>query len=329
MTRIGALLRLAAAGALLFAGATPAPAQQPGGVPRIGYIIQVAGASADLAFRAGLREAGYAEGRNIVVETRTTEGRIERVPEIVAELLRARVDLLVVTSAAPALAAKRMTSSVPIVFVSVVDPVAAGLVESLARPGGNLTGTALLVGGAGFGGKWLELLREAVPGVDHVAALRNPDNPAVAPVARGRQQAAATLGVRLDVVDAGDVAALDRAFDAMRASGARAFVVTPDPFFTLNRDRIVARAAKLRLPGIGFSRLLVDAGGLLSYGANVDESFRRAARYVDRILKGAKPADLPVEQPTTFELVVNRRTAAALGLAIPQSLLLRADEIVE
>jgi len=281
------------------------------------------------AFRQGLKELGYVEGRNIVVEARFAEGRVERFPALVAELIGLKVDVLLAGSPAGAVAAKKASTTVPIVFAGVGDPVASGVVASLARPGGNITGVAAGAGGAAFGGKWLELLKEALPGVSRVAVLANRSNPTNTPNLKGVEAAARDLKVKLDILDAGNAAELDRALAAIGASGAQAIIVTSDPFLLEKRAALVQFAASKRLPAMYFFKLFADAGGLMSYGASLEESYRRAATYVDKILKGAKPADLPVEQPMRFEFVINMKTARALGLGIPQSLLLRADHAIE
>ena len=236
---------------------------------------------------------------------------------------------MVVGSTLGALAAKRATTTLPIVFAGLIDPVASGIVTSFAHPGGNITGVTFGIGGAGFAGKWVELLKEAAPNMSHVAALGNSASPLLATLVPEMQAAAQTLNVRLDVLDAGTLTKLDGAFAAISASRVQGVIVTADPFFSANRVRLVQFDASKRLPEVYFTRDFVDAGGLMSYGASRPESFRRAATYVDKILKGAKPADLPIEQPTKFELVINLKTAKALRLTIPQSVLLRADEVLQ
>jgi ABC-type uncharacterized transport system substrate-binding protein len=320
--------RLAAA-VLLLAGSVAAQAQPAARVYRIGFISPTSPGPTIHAFQQGLRELGYVEGQNLILETRFAEGRSERLPELVAEVIRLKVDVLVIGSTLGALAAKRATTTVPIVFAGLIDPVAPGIVASFARPGGNITGVTFGIGGAGFAGKWVELLKEAAPNVSHVAALWNSANPASASLVHEMQAAARTLNMRLDVLDAGSLTKLDGALAAIGTSGARGLIVTADPFLVANRAKIAQFAASKRLVSVYFTRDFVDAGGLMSYGSSIAESFRRAARYVDKILKGAKPADLPVEQPTTFELVINLKTAKALGLTIPQSLMLRADQVIE
>lgn len=313
---------------LLLAGSFAAGAQ-PGHKPyRIGFVTTGAPASALDPFRRGLHEAGYVEGRDIVVEARFASGRQELLPELVAEVIQRKPDVLVVVSTSTALSAKKATSTIPIVFASVFDPVAAGLVASLARPGGNLTGTAMGVGGD-FGGKWVELLKEAVPGMSHAAVLWNPANESSAQSAQAIQAAARALSVKLDLFDGGSAKKLDAALSAIAASQAKGIIIAPDPYFNANRAKLVRFAASRRLPAVYFFRSFADAGGLMAYGANNADSIRAAAKYVDRILKGAKPADLPVDQPTRFDLVINLKTAKALGLKIPRALLVRADYVIE
>ncbi|MGH7324595.1 MAG: ABC transporter substrate-binding protein [Candidatus Rokuibacteriota bacterium] len=314
---------------LLLAGSVAAQPQPAAGVYRIGFVATVSPNRATEAFRQGLREAGYVEGKNVIIEARFAEGRQERLPELVAEVLRLKVDVLVCGSTLTVLAAKKATTTIPIVFASVFDPVASGIVASLARPGGNITGATVGVGGLGFAGKWVELLKEAVPGVSHVAVLWNSANPASAQSVRDIQAAAPALNVKLDVLDTGNATDLDRAFTTIDARGAQGIIVTNDPFFTANRAKLVGFAVSKRLPAVYFFKVFVDAGGLMSYEGSQEESFQRAATLVDKILKGAKPADLPIEQSTRFELVINLRAARALGLTIPRSLLLRADQVIE
>jgi putative ABC transport system substrate-binding protein len=281
------------------------------------------------ALRQGLRDLGYVEGQSVILETRFAEGRTERLPELVAETLRLNIDVLVVGSTLGAVAAKRATTIVPIVFAGLYDPVATGIVASLARPGGNITGPSMGIGGSGFAGKWVELLKEAAPGVSQVGVLVNMASPLSPPLVQEIQAAARTLNVKLDVLDVGNATDLDRALAAIGASGAQGIIVTIDPLFVANRVKLIQFAAGRRLPAAYFTRLFADAGGLVAYGASLEDSWRRAATYVDKILKGAKPAELPIGQPTRFELVINLKTAKALGLAIPQSLLQRADQVIE
>lgn len=296
---------------------------------RIGYITLASPVSqANDPFRLGLREAGYIEGKHVVIEARSADGRQERLPDLVAEVIRKKVDVLVVVSTRTAIVAKQATTTIPIIFASVFDPVAAGIVANLARPGGNITGVAVGVGG-GFGGKWVELLKEAVPGISHAAVLWNSGNPSSAQSANEIQVAARTLNIKLDMLDAGNPVSLDKAFAAIGASRAQGIIVAPDPYFGANRARLVQFAASKRLPAVYFFKSFVEDGGLMAYGASNADSIRTAAKYVDKILRGARPADLPVEQPTRFELVINLKTARALGLTIPQLLLVRADQLID
>jgi putative ABC transport system substrate-binding protein len=325
------------AGAIAFSAAPLAAEAQPAAkVPRIGYLAtnQLAAFSPHPheAFRQGLRDLGYVEGRNVVIEYREGGGKLERLPALAAELVALKVDVVVTGGGTPAaLAAKQATGILPIVIIAVGDPVKSGLVTSLARPGGNVTGLSML-GTAELVGKRLELLTQAVPGVTRVAVLRHPgfvSERADKDILKATDAAARALGVRLQVVEARGPADIDKAFADMTRARAGALAVTGSPMFTTERRRLVDLAAKNRLPAVYESREDVDAGGLMSYGPNRADMFRRAATYVDKILKGAKPADLPVEQPTKFELVINLKTAKALGLTIPQSLLGRADEIIQ
>jgi putative ABC transport system substrate-binding protein len=278
------------------------------------------------AFRQGLRDLGYVEGQNITLEERWAEGRNERFPDLVAELVRLKVHVILAISAPAALAAKNGTHTIPIVFIA-GDPFGSGLVSSLARPGGNITGMSLALGEE-FTGKWLELLREAMPNASQVTVLWNPANPANVGYLQALQVAAQRLGVTLQPQGVQDPSQFDSAFAAMATARAQALIVFTDPLTVRYRDQIVDLAAKHRLPAMYGFREFVDAGGLMAYGSNVPFMCRRAATYVDKILKGAKPADLPVEQPTTFELVINLKTAQALGLIIPPTLLFQADEVL-
>ena len=304
----------------------------PGATYRIGFVTPLAASPEPFslrAFRAGLLELGYVEGRHFVLEARFAEGQQERLPELVAEVISRKVDVLLAGSDLGALAAKNASKTLPIVFAGVSDPVDKGIVESLARPGGNVTGVTVGIGGSGFGGKWVELLKEALPGATHFAVLRNSASPIGAPYVREVQAAAKALKVRLEMFDAGNPAELDTALGAIAASGARGLVVVNDPLFVTQRTRIVQFAADKRLPAMYFFKLFAAAGGLMSYGPSLEDSYRRAATHVDKILKGTKPADIPVEQPTRFEFALNLKAARALGLKIPQTLMLRADEVIE
>jgi putative ABC transport system substrate-binding protein len=324
---------LAGTGAMLLAAPLVAEAQPAAKVARIGWLgANLAGGPHLIeVFRQGLRDLGYVEGRNVVIEIRDAEGKFERFPTLAAELVALKVDVIVAGGATRAiLAATQATKTIPIVFAGVADPVAIGFVASLARPGGNVTGLSSLT--VELVGKCLELLTQAIPGVSRVAALWQP----VAGAERTNKDflkeadvAARALRVRLQVVEARGPADFDRAFSEMTRARAGALTVLTSAMFYSERRRLVDLAAKNRLPAVYQVREFVDAGGLLSYGPDLADLFRRAATYVDRILKGAKPADLPVEQPTKFELVINLKTAKALGLTIPQSVLRRADEVIQ
>lgn len=318
-------LALTVLGAPLSAGA-----QRPEKGARIGYLRS--GSMADAtrygeALRQGLRELGYVEGRNLTIETRAADDQSERLPGLAAELIRLPVDVIVAGGTLAIRAAKQATGTIPIVMAVSTDPVGAGLVASLARPGGNVTGLSL---GAGeqFSGKWVELLKEIVPGVSRLAALWDPLNrPLVLSFVQATETAAQAAGLRLHQAQAHHAAEIDAAFTAMR--GAEALIVLPSANFSSQRKRIVELAARHRLPAIYEHREYIDVGGFVSYGPNLLAVVRRAAYYVDRILKGAKPADLPVEQPRHFELIINRKAARALGLTLSPSLLSRADEVID
>jgi putative ABC transport system substrate-binding protein len=306
-----------------------AGAQQPGKVYRIGFLSPRS--SSDVgrlaAFRQGLRELGYVEGQNIAIESRWAEGEYGRLPGLAAELVRLKVDVIV-TYAAPAIqAAKRATGTIPIVMAGAIDPVASGLVTSVARPGGNITGLSLMA--PDLVGKQLAILKEVVPTVSRVALLGNPANTGNAPQLRHAQDAARVLGMRLQFLEARGPGEIDGAFTAMTRARAGAVIVLVDGMLADHRARIADLAVKSRLPAIYGLSDYPEAGGLMAYGPSVLDRFRRAATYVDKLLKGAKPADLPVEQPTKFELTVNLRAAGALGLTIPSSVLARADHVIQ
>ena len=307
-------------------------AQQAAKVARIGLLATnraVAPRHVD-AFLQGLRDLGYVEGRNLVIEYRDAEGKLERLPTLAAELVALKVDVIVAATTPGALAAKQATKTIPIVFAVAADPVTDGLVASLARPGGNVTGSSYL--GTDLIGKLLELLKQAVPGVVRVAVLRQPSfvpERTEKDIQKGAEVAARALGLQLHFVEARGPDDFERAFLDMTKARAGALMALGGNMFFSERRRLVNLAATNRLPGVYGLREYVDAGGLMSYGANQVDLFRSAATYVDKILKGAKPGDLPVEQPTKFELVINLRTAKALGLTIPQSVLGRADEVIQ
>jgi ABC-type uncharacterized transport system substrate-binding protein len=310
-----------------------ARAEQAAKVARIGYLSTNLASSPHHheAFRQGLRDLGYVEGRNVVIEYRDAEGKIERHPALVAELVALKVDVIVVAgSTLTARTAKQATSTLPIVFIAVGDPVGSGLVTSLARPGGNVTGLSAI--SPELVGKCLELLKQAVPGVDRVAVLWVPGalgEHTDKDMLKGAEVARRALGVQLQFVDARGLENFDRAFSDMTSARAGGLTVLPSARLLREHRRLVDLAAKNRLPAVYTSREFVDAGGLMAYGANLADLYRRAATYVDKVLKGAKPADLPVEQPTKFELVINLKTAKALGVTVPPTLLAIADEVIE
>ncbi len=309
----------------------PVGAQPAVRVWRIGYLAPDSLSSSPHyieAFRQGLRGLGYVEGQNVAIEDRWAEGKFDRLPDLASELVRLNMDVIVAGAAPATRAAKRATSQIPIVMVGVgPDPVEAGIVASLARPGGNITGLTTML--AESSAKRLELLREAAPKVTRVAVLWNSANPAKARDSRETQVAARALGLTVRSVEVQGPEQFERAHAAMTTERPGALLVLTDPLTFLYRKRIVEFAAATRIPAMYDLREYVGAGGLMSYGVDQIDLFRRAATYVDKILRGAKPADLPVEQPTKFELVINLKTAKALGLAIPQSLLIRADEIIQ
>jgi ABC-type uncharacterized transport system substrate-binding protein len=278
------------------------------------------------AFKQGLREHGYIEGRNIVIEYRWTEGRFEALPSLAADLVRLKMDVIVASSQG-AVAVKQATSTIPIVMPTITDPVRLGLVESLARPGGNATGFATQ--NDELPGKWMQLMTETVPRVSRVAVLFQPTYDGGVQF-KASEAAARSLRVSFQALTVEGPDDLGAAFAAMKKERAEALIVSSSPLFYSHRTRLVALAAKQRLPTIYHqSGFVVDAGGLMSYGPDFYDNFRRSATYVDKILRGTKPSDLPVEQPTKFELVINRKAATALGLTIPQSLLLRADRVID
>ncbi len=320
---------LVASGMTLLAAPGAVFAQTPGKTSRIGYLSLRSGPeSQDEAFRQGLRELGYVEGKNISVEYRWADSKPDRIPALAEELVRLKVDVIVCAGGGTAviLAVKKAAKTIPVVFQTGGDPVSAGFVASLDRPGGNLTGVSALT--SDLNEKRLELLKQAIPGVSRVAVLMNPTSTNAAAL-KGLEAAARTLKVKLQVVEARDPQAIDGAFAAMKRERPDALLVANSPMFFAERKRIVGLAAQSRLPGIFEGREFSEAGGLLSYGASLADNYRRLASYVDRILRGAKPSDLPVEQPTRFELIINAKTAKALGITIPQSMLLRADEVIQ
>jgi putative tryptophan/tyrosine transport system substrate-binding protein len=316
---------------LLLGAAVTAPrvlrAQQKA-MPVIGFLGVSSDATFMSAFRQGLSETGYVEGQNVAFEYRVANFAYERLPALAADLVSREVDLIVTGNGTPtALAAKSVTSTIPIVFTSVGDPVGIGLVTSLARPDGNLTGFSNI--SAELTAKLLDLLSELVPQSGVIALLVNPNNPNAGPLIRYAQEAVHAKGVQLAVLKAGTEGEIDAAFASLVQLRAGALVVDPDGFVTSRREQLVALASRHVVPAIYAHRQFVAAGGLISYGIDDTPVNRRAGIYAGRMLKGAKPADLPVQQPTTFELVINLKTAKALGLTIPQTILARADEVIE
>ncbi|HEV8680423.1 MAG TPA: ABC transporter substrate-binding protein [Stellaceae bacterium] len=300
-------------------------------MPVIGYLSGVSPgpyASYVAAFRQGLSETGYVEGQNLVIEYRWAEGRYDRLPALAADLVGRKVDLIAASGgSASARAAKITTTTIPIVFTSGEDPVATGLVASLARPGGNLTGVSFLV--VDLNPKRLELLSELVPQASVIALLVNPTNPNADRIMREMREAAGAKRVQLSILKAGTETEIDAAFAALVQTQTGALVVASDAFLNSRRERVVALASRHAVPAIYEAREAAAAGGLISYGTSITSVYRQLGIYAGKILNGAKPADLPVEQPTRFELVINLKTAKELGLTVPQSLLARADEVIE
>jgi putative ABC transport system substrate-binding protein len=312
---------------MLFALCVPAEAQQPKKVSRIGFLSPTSDDSRVEAFRQGLGELGYKEGQNITIEYRWANGRFEQLPDLALDLVRLKVDIVVAVVTQASLAAKKATRTIPIVMIGVADPVGSGLVASLARPGANITGTSSMT--AEVIGKQLELLKETLPKISRVAALWNPANPIFQAIQlRETEDAARALGVRLQLVEARGPEEIDRAFEALARERTRALLVLNDPVFTTHRKRIADLSAKHRLPAVTGTLEYTEAGGLMAYGPRFPDMYRRAAVYVDKILKGTKPEDLPVEQPTKFELIINLKTAKKIGLTIPPSVLARADRVI-
>jgi putative ABC transport system substrate-binding protein len=315
--------------AILLALCFSAEAQQPKKVPRIGFLASSAESSKSrlAAFQQGLRKLGYVEGKNIVIEPRYAAGQFEKLPELAAELVRLKVDVLVVVGAPPAHAAKTATDVIPIVMGNAADPVGTGLVASLARPGGNITGLSDF--NLGVVTKRLELLKEVVPSLSRVAVLLNPANPTNPPQLKEIQDVAPALGVTLRPFEVKGADDIDRAFIVSRKERLGAIFVIGGLQFPLDQTRIPELAVKSRLPAIYTSVQSVIAGGLMSYGTNFEDLYRRAATYVDKILKGAKPAELPVEQPMKFEFIINLKAAKQIGLTIPPNVLARADRVMK
>jgi putative ABC transport system substrate-binding protein len=326
------VLAIAVAWAVFLVPATSRPQQAPVKLARIGYLQASAPQNNSSQFlddfRQGLRELGYVEGRNVQLEIRWGEGKLERLPALAAELVREKVDIIVAVNSPSVAAAKQATRTIPIVMPLSSDPVGDGLVASLARPGGNITGLSMMTPDAGQ--KRLQLLREVAPKLSRpIAVIWNPDYVGMAARFRQAQGAAPAVGMGVRSVEVRDSRELESALDALERERPDALLLLADPLTTSQRLRIVEFAALQRVPAIYETSAFVDAGGLMSYGPNVDELVRRSATYVDKILKGAKPADLPIEQPTKFELVVNLKTAKALGITIPQAVLVQADRVVD
>ena len=317
-------------GGRILAGPLVAEAQlqQTEKVRRIGYLSEPIPSPITVeAFRQGLREHGYVEGRNLLIEWRSADGKTDRLPALAAELINLKVEVIVTqgTNAAPA--AKNATALTPIVFTFVADPVAQGLIASLARPGGTITGVSSI--SVDLTGKRLELLKEAIPSLKSIVLLTHPAHVASASSANEAQIAARQLGLVVRVVEVRDPTELEPALASVAHERATAVAPVPFAFFVQHKNQISQLATKRLVPVVGWNRDLAESGALISYGPNIDELFRRAASHVDKILRGGKPGDLPVEQPTKIELIINLKTAKALGLTIPQSLLLRADQVIE
>jgi putative ABC transport system substrate-binding protein len=310
-------------------GGVVAQGQQPAGIPRIGILLAPSASSYSAwveAFRQRLRELGYVEGKNILIEYRYAEGKYERLPDLAAELVRLKVDVIVTTGAV-VLFAKKVSGTIPIVFAAAVDPVGGGLVSSLARPGGNITGLSVMA--RDLNGKRLELLKETFPKVARVAFLWEPFHLSGNPALTEMEAAAKALGLKLQSLPVRSLDDFDGAFARAEREGAQALITDPRPLITNQQRQVLDFAAKNRLPAIYHTSEFVEAGGLMSYAPNYMDLWRRAATYVDKILKGAKPADLAVEQPKKFELIINLKAAKQIGLTIPPKVLARADRVVQ
>ncbi len=328
MNRRDAVLALAALGAAPLG----ALAQQPGKVWRVGVLSPLSRADAldplfIGAFPQGMRDLGYVEGKNLLLEWRFADGDVGRLPALAAELAALKVDVLVAVAHSAALAAQRATTTIPIVMTTSGDPVGSGLVNSLAQPGGNITGVSVL--SVDLGPKRLEMLRAFVPKLTRVAMMFSHTNQTNVEGQAKLRDAGSKLGIKILPVEANTPGEIDAGFALMRQQDAGALIVFLQPFFQQQKDQIAALALKQKLPSIASDQMYADAGCLMSYGSSLAYTFRRVATYVDKILKGARPADLPMEQPTKFDLVINRKTARALGLVVPQSLLLLADRVIE
>jgi putative tryptophan/tyrosine transport system substrate-binding protein len=316
--------------AMLFALCAFAEAQRPKKVPRIGFLFGSslsANSARHEAFRQGLRELGYVEGKNIVIDWRSAEEKLDRLPGLAAELVRLKVDIIVTGGSSPTRAAKEATTTIPIVMAQDADPVGSGFVASLARPGGNITGLSTLA--PELSGKRLEILKEVVPKLSRVAVLGNSTEPGNAQMLGETERAAVVFGVKLQYVDVLSPKDIETAFRTASKARADAVLELPSFVFNSHRTEIAKLAVKSQLPAVYPQREFAEDGGLMSYGVSYTDLFRRAATYVDKILKGAKPADLPVEQPTKFEFIINLKAAKQIGLTVPPNVLTRADEVIK
>ncbi|HEV8552799.1 MAG TPA: ABC transporter substrate-binding protein [Casimicrobiaceae bacterium] len=321
------LLRAVLCGVVLPASFASSAQQQPK-VWRIGFLASDSSSTRVYeGFRQGMRELGYVEAKNFIIEWRFADGKYERLPSLAAELVRRNVDVIVAATTLSVQSAHQATATSPIVMVAVPDPIGEGFASSLSRPGGNITGLTNIV--TEISVKHLELLRIAVPRLSRVAVLINPLNPSDSLILEQIQGAAFSIGVRVFPVEASTARQIEAGFEAMIRERTQALIVAADSYFDVQRDQIAKLAVESRLPAISSNREMTEAGALMSYGQDLGEHYRRAATYVDKILKGAKPGDLPIEQPTVLGLIINRKTARALGLAIPQELVLRADRVIE
>lgn len=296
-------------------------------IGRLAVLSEETSAPQSEGFRRGMRDLGWTEGKNYTLESVYAQGKLDRLPALAAELVQRRVDLIVVGSSPGTLAVKNATRTIPVVMVTTGDPVADGLVQSLARPGGNVTGVTTLA--QGLNAKRMQLLKESVSGMTRLAVLTNPGDSYAAAFGKEREEVARALGLNVQVLEANGPSLFEQAFAAAAGERAQALSVLSGIVFATHRQTIVELAASRRLPAIYPERAFVEAGGLMYYGASLSDMYRHVAVHVDKILRGAKPADLPVEQPTKLELVINLKTARELGLKIPKSVLLRADELIE
>lgn len=317
-------------GSILLATAPLAEAQQQGKVPRIGFLAAPSPSFFSTrmnAFREGLYELGHVEGKNIAIESRYAGGKLDRLPALAAELVRLKVDIIVTSSAPGAVAAKNATGTIPVVFVTAGDPVVMGLVTSLARPGGNVTG--LTTHAPELSGKRLELLKEVLPRITRVAVLWNPSNPGFSEMLKEMQAASKAHALQLQSLEVRSLEDFEGTFESITKGDSHAIIVVSDPFLNTHSRLILDLAVKHRLPAMYGGPEVVDAGGLMSYGPGFSDQYRRAATYVDKILRGTKPAELPVERPMKFELVINLKTAKQIGLTIPESVLYRVDRVIK